>query len=211
MSGRSGLYAALACAGYGFSIGSVHSLRFALRNLIKVPLLIAVTALVCSVCYYLLARWIAGKLDARDVARSTFAIFHDSSLLLASLTPVTLFLSLTVERPDATGLHEYPLFLTVNVLLVGVSGTLALIRQCRRLLEDHGVPLGRGAILIGTWLAASLFVGAQASWYMRPFCGVASVDAPFMMGTAPDFRGATSFYEALFDLVEPPRSGRRTR
>jgi hypothetical protein len=72
-------------------------------------------------------------------------------------------------------------------------------------LLEHGVPVRRGAPLIAAWLAASLFVGAQASWYMRPFCGVSSVDAPFMLGSAPDFRGATSFYEALYHLVDPPR------
>ena len=59
----------------------------------------------------------------------------------------------------------------------------------------------RLALLIAAWLTASLFVGAQASWYMRPFCGVRTVDAPFMLGSAPDFRGATSFYEALFHLL----------
>jgi hypothetical protein len=37
---------------------------------------------------------------------------------------------------------------------------------------------------------------------------VAYVDAPFMLGSEPDFRGATSFYEALFHLIEPPGSSR---
>jgi hypothetical protein len=64
--------------------------------------------------------------------------------------------------------------------------------------------MARGVVLVGAWLAASLFVGAQTSWYLRPFCGVAYVDTPFMLGTEPDFRGATSFYEALFHLIEPP-------
>ena len=88
--------------------------------------------------------------------------------------------------------------------LIALSGSLALLRQCQRLVVEHGVPLGRGVLLVAAWLAASLFVGAQASWYMRPFCGVRGVDAPFMLGAAPDFRGATSFYEALFHVLRPP-------
>ena len=198
------LRAALAAAGYGFSIGAVHSLTFALRNLIKFPLLILVTASVCGVCYYLVARWLARQLDVRAVARCTLAIYHDTSVLLLSLAPVTLFLAFTIERPGPHGLGEYPLFLSVNVVLIALSGSLALLRQCQRLVAQHGVALTRGVLLVTAWLAASLFVGAQASWYMRPFCGVRGVDAPFMMGATPDFRGATSFYEAVFQLLRPP-------
>ena len=198
------LRAAIAAAGYGFSIGMVHSWRFAWRNVIKFPLLIAVTASVCGVCYYLVARWLARQLDARAVAHYTLAIFHDASVLLLSLAPVTLFLALTVRRPDRLGLHEYPLFLSVNVALIAAAGSLALVRQCRRLAAEHEIALQRSALLIAAWLAASLFVGAQASWYMRPFCGIASIDAPFMEGTAPGFRGETSFYEALFNSIRPP-------
>ncbi|MFT5357956.1 MAG: hypothetical protein ACI9KE_005193, partial [Polyangiales bacterium] len=40
-----------ASAIYGFSIGAVHSLVFALRNLIKFPLLLLVTAIVCCLAY----------------------------------------------------------------------------------------------------------------------------------------------------------------
>ncbi|HET8937981.1 MAG TPA: hypothetical protein VFN67_31270 [Polyangiales bacterium] len=194
--------AALASAAYGLSIGAVHSVRFALRNLIKFPLLILVTASVCSICYYILARWFTRALDAPAVARATLSIYHDTAVLLASLSPVTLFLALTIERPDRDGLHEYPMFLSVNVVLVALSGSLALVRQCRQLQREYGLAIARGSCLIGAWLAASLFVGAQASWYMRPFCGV--VDAPFMLGTQPDFRGATSFYEAVYHVFQPP-------
>jgi hypothetical protein len=201
---RVSLRAALAAAAYGFSIGAVHSQRFALRNLIKFPLLILITASVCSVCYYILARSFTRALDATSVMRATLSIFSDTAVLLASLSPVTLFLALTIQRPDATGLHEYPLFLSVNVILIALSGTLALVRQCRQLRVEHGIPTAQGSWLIATWLAASLFVGAQASWYMRPFCGVSTVDAPFMLGTQPDFRGATSFYEAVYHVFAPP-------
>jgi hypothetical protein len=41
---------------------------------------------------------------------------------------------------------------------------------------------------------------------MRPFCGVRTVDAPFMLGAQPDFRGATSFYEAVYHVFSPPQT-----
>ena len=46
---------------------------------------------------------------------------------------------------------------------------------------------------------------------MRPFFGVrglAKTAPPFFLGTAPDFRGARSFYEAVYNLVVPPRTER---
>ena len=40
---------------------------------------------------------------------------------------------------------------------------------------------------------------------MRPFFGARTFETlPFMEGTAPDFRGATSIYEAVYFLVVPP-------
>jgi hypothetical protein len=157
---RMGLRALFGAAVYGFSIGAVHSLRFALRNVIKFPLLILVTAAVCSACYYVLARWFTRALDGAAVARATLTIYHDTAVLLASFSPVTLFLALTIVRPDTRGLHEYPLFLSINVILVALTGSLALVRQCRQLLAEHGLPIAQGSWLIGAWLIASLFVGA---------------------------------------------------
>ena len=45
--------------------------------------------------------------DLSEVQELSFALFRDASVILASLAPVGLFLSLTHERPDATGLHEF--------------------------------------------------------------------------------------------------------
>jgi hypothetical protein len=110
------------------------------------------------------------------------------------------------RAPGLPRAARVPPVLGVNIALIAACGSLALLRQCRELALVHRLPLRRGASLVAAWFAASLFVGAQASWYMRPFCGVASVDAPFMLGSAPDFRGATSFYEAVYQLVDPPSS-----
>jgi hypothetical protein len=49
-------------------------------------------------------------------------------------------------------------------------------------------------------------VGSQWSWYLRPFCGVATVNAPFMLGAEPDFRGATNFYQAVYQIFAAPRA-----
>ena len=57
------------------------------------------------------------------------------------------------------------------------------------------------------WVLLSLLAGGQAAWYLRPFFGVASIDGRatrFCLGTTPDYRGATNFYEAVYHLLRPP-------
>ena len=49
-------------AAYGFAIGSVHSSTYAVHNLIKFPLLLTVTALVCAPAYFISARFFTSRL-----------------------------------------------------------------------------------------------------------------------------------------------------
>ncbi|MDH5492204.1 MAG: hypothetical protein OEY14_09635 [Myxococcales bacterium] len=189
---------------YGFCIGSVHSLTFALRNLLKFPLLILGTAAVCSLACYLTSRAITRALDFRAVLGAVLGLFAQTSTLLASLGPVMLFLAQTIQDPDETGLGDYPLFLATHVIFVASCGSLALIRCTRGLSHRFALPAGRARLLMASWMALCLLVGSQFSWYLRPFCGVRTVQAPFFLGAEPDFRGATSFFEAIGDLVDPP-------
>lgn len=194
-------------AAYGFSVGCVHSLEFGLHNLIKFPLLLVVTALVCAVAYHLVASFLGARLSFGEVQALSFALFRDASVMLASLAPVGLFLSLTIDRPSSRGLGEYPSFLGLNVLLIAFSGVVALWRQTRGLMKKAGLNRGRGAMVVASWLALSLLVGSQAAWFFRPFFGVATISSeatPFFLGTNPDFRGATNFYEAVWQIFAPP-------
>ncbi|NQT88801.1 hypothetical protein HQ560_18685, partial [bacterium] len=55
------------------------------------------------------------------------------------------------------------------------------------------------------WLGVSLFAGGQVCWTFRPYFGLASMpDIPLIEGARPDYRGATSFYEAVWNLADPP-------
>lgn len=191
-----------AASAYGFAIGSVHSLKFALRDLVKLPLLLVVTAAVCSLAYYVVARSITPALSFRAVQREAFAVFGDTALLLGSLALPMFFLARVLERADERGLHEYELFLLVNVVAIAASGVLALVFRARALASDAGLDRRTTVSLLGAWLSISLLVGSQCSWFLRPFCGVATVDAPFILGSEPDFRGDTSFFEAFRHAVE---------
>jgi hypothetical protein len=194
-----------ASAAYGFAAGSVHSLLYAARNLIKFPLLILVTTVICSLAYYLFARFASAPFTFGEVQGAVTRIFRNLSVLLASLAPVVYFLARTIEQPTARDLGEYPLFLGFNVLIIAVCGCIAVVRLAQALLRQHRLRPWRAWSIVGIWLLLSFLVGSQWAWYLRPFFGVSSVEiTPFCLGTDPDFRGATSFYEAVFHILAPP-------
>jgi hypothetical protein len=195
-----------AAALYGCSIGAVHSPGFARNNLLKFPLLLLVTAAICALAYWVVARAITPRLGFGAVQRLVLETFRDLAVLLAALAPACFFLACTIEQPDGRGLHDYPLFLGLNVLFIAVAGTFALVRQAQRLLLRCGLTRAKRAAIVIAWLALSLLVGSQWAWFLRPFCGVSSLEeeTPFVLGAAPDFRGATSFYQAVYQIFDPP-------
>ncbi len=199
----------LSCAAaYGFTLGSAHSLTFALRNMIKFPLLIVVTGFICSLAYYGLARIVTSRLSFREIQSLVWNTYRDITVLLVALAPVTLFLALALEQATSrTELGHYPLFLGLNVIFIAVAGILTLGKQALTLVRQHGLPKAQGATVLILWLAISLPVGGQWSWYLRPFFGIRVLGGTngFCLGTLPDFRGATNFFEAVYNLVDPPQ------
>ena len=195
----------LASAVYGFSIGSVHSTRFGLHNVFKFPLLFVVTGAACAVAYFLWACLVGGhRFRFVDVQRLAMRLYRDAALLLAALAPANFFLARTLVPPDPVSLREYPMFLGLNVCFIALAGTLALVRQVRALARYHPWPLAPRLVTVGGWLALSLLVGGQAAWTLRPFFGVRSIpgaETRFFLGSSPDYRGATNFYEAVYDAV----------
>ena len=195
----------LASALYGFSIGCVHSTRFGLHNVLKFPLLFLITGAACAVAYFLWALLIGGaRFRFVDVQRLAMRIYRDAAVLLAALAPANWFLARTIVPPDATSLHDYPLFLGVNICFIAVAGGLALFRQVHALAQYHPWPLSRRVITVGGWLALSLMVGGQAAWTLRPFFGVRSIpgaETRFFLGSSPDYRGSNNFYEAVYNVV----------
>lgn len=209
-----------ASAVYGFAIGSIHSARLAAWNLAKFPLLIFVTALVCGPAYFAFTLFVtrgltrsagagpAGNtngLRLRDVMAMSLRTFAGAALLLASLAPVACFVASTADPPHDGSLGEYPFFLGLNVVFIAVCGALSLGRETLRLAAEHAIPRRRAAVVLGLWLGVSLFVGGQCAWFLRPFFGPPTIaDPPIIEGTRPDWRGATSFYEAVWHIVSPP-------
>lgn len=193
----------LASAGYGFSIGIANSWVYGLRNLVKFPLLIGTTAGTCALFYLVLAKFFGAPLGFVRVQRVVLGVFHDISVLLVSLSPVVLYLAVTMVDPVAGDHGGYPSFLRFNVLAIALTGCLSVVLRARRELPAEVVDGRRRALMLGTWMLASLAVGGQVCWYIRPFFGFSpgSWDKPWFAGTVPDQDGARSFYEAVYHLL----------
>lgn len=192
--------AALAGAGsYGFAIGAGKNLTYAVRSLVKFPLLLVGTALLCGLASFVLARFCGASLPFFAVQRASFALHRTTALLLGSLSPVVLFLGRTMAPPDERSLGGYPLFVGLNMGLVAVAGSVALAVQTQVLCRDHGLPPRRAQLVTGSWLALSLLVGGQLAFWLRPFFGIASLrgDPPFLLGDEPTVTGARNFYEVV--------------
>jgi hypothetical protein len=206
---RRALGTLLAAALFGYALGAAHSELYATRNLIKFPLLIVVTAGVCALSYFVVARALLVPLSFAGVQRATWKLFHDTSILLASVAPATFFIARALRATDDGRMGGYHGYVAFNFVAIAIAGTIALIRQALALLRDHPIMRARAATLVAVWLALTLAVGGQAAFYMRPFMGIPATRGftpPFFLGDAPDVRGATNFFEALRLTLEHPLS-----
>ena len=204
---RAAAVTAVCAAAYGFALGSAHSELYAVRNVAKFPLLILVTAGVCALAYWIVARGAGTKLTFLEAQRASWRLFHDLAILLASLSPVVFFLAGSARARDDGRLGEYDEFLAFNVAVVGAAGTLALVLQARRLFTSASSTPARAAAIVAAWLVLSLGVGGQAAFYLRPFFGFPATRGyvpPFFLGAQADLRGATNFYEAVWQTIRRP-------
>lgn len=189
---------------YGFAAGFGHDLHYACRDVVKFPLLLLLTAGVGAVSAWLVALLLQLRLDFMATQRLAFALFRDVAVLLGSLAPIVFFLACVGRRDDGDPRGEYDLFLGSNMTAIALCGTLALLRQVRRLSAAGTVSRHRARAIAILWLALWLLVGGQGAFWMRPFFGYPAtrgVQAPWFLGEEPDLRGATNFFEAVAQFV----------
>ncbi len=198
----------LVCAAlYGFALGSAHSELYAVRNLLKFPLLLATTGSVCALSWWIVARLVGAPLSFVDAQRAAGMLFKDASALLASLAPVVFFTARCLRATDDGQLGGYDAFLAGNLAAVALCGTLALLHQARELFLTARISPARARALVASWLVLTLAVGGQAAFFMRPFFGFPATRGarpPLFLGAEPDVRGATNFFEAVAQTLERP-------
>ncbi|MSR47136.1 MAG: hypothetical protein EXS13_08735 [Planctomycetes bacterium] len=189
---------------YGFAAGFGHDLHYASRDMVKFPLLLLVTASVGATSAWLVALLLGLELGFMATQRLAVALFRDVAVLLGSLAPIVFFLACVGRGRGDDPRGEYDLFLGSNMAAIALCGTLALLRQVRRLSVAGTISRTRARAIALLWLTLWLLVGGQAAFWMRPFFGYPAtrgVRAPWFLGEEPDLRGATNFFEAVAQFV----------
>lgn len=142
---------------------------------VKVPLLLAVTTLVCLPNFFVLNTVLGLRDDFAAACRAVFVAQATMAATLASLAPVT-------ATFYAVGLR-YSTAVVVNgcVFLIG-----ALAAQTA--LAKHYAPLvakdPRHKAALRTWIALYVFVGIQAAWVLRPYVGAPMMRTDFFRRNA---------------------------
>jgi len=202
---RKPLFTLVGAAAYGFALGAAHDDLYAARNMVKFPLLITSTATICSSSWWVLSQMFGARLGFLAVQRAAWILFHDVSILLASLSPAVLFVALVMRRTDDGLLGEYDFYLKANVLLIAACGLLALWNQARALMPKAEISMRRAIPIVLAWLAISGFVGGQVAFLLRPYFGFPATrggNPPWFLWDEADTRGATNFYEAMLQAIE---------
>lgn len=185
------------CALYGFTTGLWRAPLQSVYTAIKMPLLIFLTCGGNALINGLLAQVLGSGLSFRQTSLAILMSFTMAAVILASLSPVVLFICFNVPpfgSPLSAVGHNITLF--SNVSFIAYAGIAANRNLFGLLLHRCGSARMAGRVLF-CWLAGNLFLGAQLSWLMRPFFGNSEPPVEFYSAHATE----GNFYEGLFNSI----------
>ena len=179
------------CGLYGAAVGLWRSPLQAVYVAVKLPLVILLTAAGNAALNGMLAQLLGSGLSFREGGMSRVMSFAVAAIILASLSPLVLFLLINTP-PNSGGGRGGDVMLVSLVAAVALAGVSANVRLLG--LIEHA---GRGrAVALRTlfaWLAGNLLLGSQVAWVLRPYIG-----ADHFLSSGP-WRG--NFFEAVAGAV----------
>jgi len=188
---------AAGCTLYGGAVGLWRAPLQAVYTAMKMPLLIFLTCGGNALLNGLLAQVLGSGLSFRQTSLAILMSFTIAALVLAALSPITLFICLNTPAPTSaardTGHH---ITLLSTVLFIAYAGVVAN-RRLLRLLERRCETVPAARRVFWSWLAGNLFLGAQLSMVLRPFFGMPNL--PVHLLSDDPLHG--NFYEAVFHAI----------
>lgn len=182
---------------YGFTVGLWRGSEMALYVALKTPALLFLTLLITGFLNGILGILLGTGITFRQSLLCQLLAFSLSSIVLASLSPVTFFLALEAPPADsAQAATSHSLYLLTHTALIGMAGFLAAARLFGLICEltPHA---SAARITLLSWLASNAFVGAQLSFLLRPFFGSPSLEVAFLR--SDPFNG--TFYESVWHAL----------
>ena len=183
------------CGLFGATVGLWRSPLQAVYVAVKMPLVILLTAIGNAVLNGVLAQLLGTGLSFRQTSLAIIMSFAVAAIILASLSPLVLFLLINTPPLCSDG-HGGDVMLVALVAEIAFAGVVANVRLLG--LIQHS-SRGRGVALrtLFAWLAGNLVLGSQIAWVLRPYIGPA--DLPVEFFRAEPWRG--NFFEALAGSV----------
>jgi len=150
------------CAGYGAILGLFYPGTQTLFAAIKVPIIVAGSALLCTPTLFVFNALGGSRLSYAQTLGLALLMAAALGLMLAAFAPIVWFFGVSTEgRAFMAALH-------LGVFAVSVGFGLRTLNLARRYIEFRGgTPvLGTGLFLI--WSALVVLVGLQMAYWFRP-------------------------------------------
>jgi hypothetical protein len=183
------------CGLYGASVGLWRSPLQAVYVAVKMPLVILLTAAGNAVLNGTLAQLLGTGLSFRQTSLAIVMSFAVAAMILASLSPLVLFLLVNTPAFSSGG-HGGEVMLVALVSAIAFSGIVANVRLLG--LIEHASRSRTAALkTLFAWLAGNLLLGSQVAWVLRPYIGRGDLSVEFL--SAEPWRG--NFFESVANAV----------
>jgi hypothetical protein len=183
------------CGLYGATVGLWRSPLQAVYVAVKIPLVILLTATGNAALNGILAQLLGTGLSFRQTSLAIVMSFAVAAIILASLSPLVLFLLVNTPPLSSGGLGG-DVMLVALVAAIAFAGVVANVRLFG-LLEYVSRRRRVALQTLLAWLAGNLVLGSQFAWVLRPYIGPADLPVEFLR--AEPWRG--NFFEALASAV----------
>lgn len=182
---------------YGASLGVWHGWEMASYVAIKFPLAILTTLCFTSILNGLFTALTNSGISIRQSVQFQLVGFTIFGIILASISPIVFFLSVSSPAPMTEGMAQsYRVFLTANVIIIAFSGIcsqLALLSYIKSFSRTRGSAIKTFL----QWLAVNLFVGAEVTHTLRPFFGAPRLKVEFLREEMFE----RNFFESVFHVL----------
>src|SRR5580704_10974083 len=183
------------CGLYGATIGLWRSPLQAVYVAVKIPLVIMLTAAGNAALNGMLAQLLGTGLSFRQTSLAIVMSFAVAAIILASLSPLVLFLQVNTP-PLSSGGHGGDVMLVALVAAIAFAGVVANVRLLG-LIEHASHSRAVALQTLFAWLAGNLLLGSQIAWVLRPYVGPPDLPVEFLR--AEPWRG--NFFDALASAV----------
>jgi hypothetical protein len=156
---------------YGLSMGIYNSPLQALSSAVKVPILFALSLIICYPALFIFNILLGSKLSFGQSFAMILSAIALSGCVLVSFAPIVVFFMLIGSSYTFLRLLHVAIF-----TIAGLTGMKALNDGLVYACEEHSVYPKRGVRVFRIWILIFGFVGTQLAWNLRPFLGNRNLD-----------------------------------